>query len=215
MRRWRVKKMTEFIFLDLFSAIFLPSFWRLIQSVEIPRAWLIEILIMHHHHCEIGHNIKLLWHPLTASWISESCLGEVWKKGNWIIKSIRRNKSSTWAAGKYVPQISPDSWKVLTSNFCWKFLISSFFLASASCGAKNRQGNTRPTAAKRVTKPGQKHQVRLYWRGSVVQKCDKLNYIVQNKTTWKTDRYHKDGKVAVLKNTQVMLKILVAFLIFL
>ena len=39
----------------------------------------------------------------------------------------------------------------------WKFVIS--FLARASCGAKNRQGNTRPTAAKRVTKPGQKHQV--------------------------------------------------------
>ena len=149
-----------------FPQFFCPLCWRLIQSVEIPRAWLIEILIMHHHHCEIGHNIKLLWHPLTASWISESCLGEVWKKGNWIIKSIRRNKSSTWAAGKYVPQISPDSWKVLTSNFCWKFLISTFFLASASCGAKNRQGNTRPTAAKRVTKPGQKHQVRTYCCGT-------------------------------------------------
>ena len=55
--------------------------------------------------------------------------------------------------------------------------------SKASCGAKNRQGNTRPTASKRVTKPGQKHQ---------------------NTTAWKTDRYHKDGKVAVIKNTQVV-----------
>ena len=79
--------------------------------------------------------------------------------------------------------------------------MSNSFLVSASCGAKNRQGNTRPTAAKRVTKPGQKHQVRIYYCGTY--DSDKLNYIGQNKTTWKTDRYHKDGKVAVLKNTQV------------
>jgi len=55
--------------------------------------------------------------------------------------------------------------------------------SKAACGAKNRQGNTRPTAAKRVTKPGQKHQ---------------------NTVAWKTDRYHKDGKIAVVKNTQVV-----------
>ena len=77
-----------------FPQFFCPPCWRLIQSVEIPRAWLIEILIVHHHHCEIGHNIKLLWHCFMASWISEQIL---WRR-------IAEEERSTWAAKPLVAQ---------------------------------------------------------------------------------------------------------------
>ena len=104
-KRWKVKKKTTecLLFKDLF--IFLPFCRRLIQSVEIPSwAWLIEILIMHHHqHCEIGHNIKLLWLDFMASWISE----RKWSGAGNQFWERREHRSSLWAASMYSPPPPP------------------------------------------------------------------------------------------------------------
>ena len=117
------------------------------------------------------------------------------------IQVSKKNTSLTWVAGISC-QIVPAFVKIWSSHSSDQFGINmSQSIELQFAGRLAGRRTVRETLVLLLLSESPSPARDTKWESTGTILC--WLYMIQNTTTWKTDRYHKDGKVAVIKNTQV------------